>query len=403
MNTPSNTMSFAGQNKDNQLKPRKKALSNNEGGANVQDNFIELLKGEVPTIQQVTFDGLELVALGSESIPTLIEPIVPSVGVWAIVGSSDTGKSMILRQLAICVAQGTDFLGRKINAVHNRCLFIATEDDSRSTGYILGKQAQTLEGLENIRFHFETDNIPEYIEEQLKEKPVDLIIIDAWSDVFGQNLNDSALIRLTLNVYRSIANKYQCSIGFLHHTGKRTQKLVPSKDNILSGQGFEAKMRLVMELRTDVSDEDYKHLCIVKGNYLGKEYKTSSYKLHLDPDNFLFTDTGERVPFDELAEATENNGAKKPPLLKADEIDDKTHAEILAKVFTDGLKPKLAELSTRISSKYGKAQGTVFGAKRIESYLDYLINDAKLIAKNGKDRSPKAYYYLTTHHLTAHP
>ncbi len=186
----------------------------------------------------------------------------------------------------------------------------------------------------------------------------------------------------------------------MDHTGKRTQKLVPSKDNLLSGQGFEAKMRLVMELRNDKSDENTKHLCIVKGNYLGKEYKNDSYKLTFDPDTFIFSNTGERVPFENLATVTEDNGTTKKPLLKANEIHQTTHLEILQKVFSKGLKPKLGDLQTRMMNKYSEGFGTVFGKKRVDQYLDYLINDLALIAKKGKDRSPQAYYYLTTPPLT---
>lgn len=350
--------------------------------------------------QPVTYTGAELFNLDTRNIPNIIDPIIPSVGIWAIVGSSDTGKSILLRQLALSITRNLDFLSFKTNPKHSSVLVIATEDDSVSTSFMLRKQAETIIGLDRIRFHFETDNIPEYIETQLTSQPVDLIIVDAWSDVFGQNLNDSALIRQTLNIYKNLSEKFKCSIGFLHHTGKRTQKLVPSKDNILSGQGFEAKMRLVIELRADAANDDHKHLCIVKGNYLGKEYKNSSYKLLLDTETFQFSDTGQRIPFDELAAPTEDNGITKKPLLKATEVDESTHLEILNQVFENGLKPKRGELETRISNKYSRMCGTDFGKRRVEQYLDYLINDLKLIAKEGKDRSPQAYYYLTTPPIT---
>lgn len=357
-------------------------------------------KDETGHNEAITYTGNELFNLDTRNIPNIIDPIIPSVGIWAIVGSSDTGKSILLRQLALSIVRNVDFLNFNTNPKHNNVLVIATEDDSVSTSFMLRKQADTVKDLDRIRFYFETDNIPEYIEEQLNKQSVDLIIIDAWSDVFGQNLNDSALIRQTLNIYKRLSEKFKCSIGFLHHTGKRTQKLVPSKDNILSGQGFEAKMRLVMELRADAVDDDYKHLCIVKGNYLGKEFKSSSYKLQLNTETFQFSDTGQRVPFDELAAPTEGNGITKKSLLKATEVDESTHLEILNQVFENGLRPKRGELETRISNKYSRMCGTDFGKRRVEQYLDYLINDLKLIAKEGKDRSPQAYYYLTTPHIT---
>ena len=69
---------------------------------------------------------------------------------------------------------------------------------------------------------------------------------------------------------------------------------MPSKHNLLGSQAFEAKMRLVLELRSDISDVTYKHLCCVKGNYLSAEYKSESIKLHFS-DHLTFKETGERV------------------------------------------------------------------------------------------------------------
>lgn len=355
---------------------------------------------ETPNIESLTKTGADLYALDTREIPKLISPIIPMCGMWAIAGSSDTGKSMLYRQLAIAVATGNNFLGFPITAKYNKVIFIATEDDDFSTAFLLRKQAENAKGLENIRFYFETDQIPEYLDVQLNDEPADLIIIDAWSDVFGQNLNDSALIRKVLNQYSVISKKHNCSIGFLHHTGKRTQKLAPSKDNLLSGQGFEAKLRLVFELRNDVNNSNIKHLCIVKGNYLGKEFKDSSYKLEFNPESFQFTNTGERVPIEDLAELTDNEKVKKHPLLKANQVDEETHLKILEQIFKNGFKPKIAELKTRLSEKYSHYFSTPFGGRRVDAFFDYLKNDLGFIGKVGKDHSPISYYCLTTHNTT---
>jgi len=350
---------------------------------------------EITEIEKITYTATELFNLNADAIPYLAKPIIPAVGIFSIVGSSDTGKSMLFRQLALCVARGQDFLNFPVNPIHRRVLFIATEDDNVSTGFLLRKQARTNDCLDNIRFHFETDNIPEYLEEQLEAESADLIIIDAWSDVFGQNLNDSALIRTTLNLYRSISNKYQCAIGFLHHTGKRTQKLVPSKDNILSGQGFEAKMRLVMELRTDITDGDYKHLCIVKGNYLGKEYKNSSYKLHLDTDNFLFTNTGDRVPFEDLAEPTEDGKSGRTPVVQAHDISNDVHKDCLRKIFKRKDIIASKSLLEDIRGEYHKSLKQVISRDTAQLYLRYLENEG-FIEQQGTERTKTSSYKLNT-------
>lgn len=355
---------------------------------------------ETPDTDNRTFTGAELYQMSVTKLPTLIEPIIPKQGLWAIAGSSDTGKSMLFRQLAISIATRGTFLDFPINAKYDKVIFIATEDDKESTAYLIQKQGLNIEGLENIRFYFECDQIPEYLDDQLTLEPADLVIIDAFSDVFGQNLNDTALIRNTLNRYRHISIKHDCSIGFLHHTGKRTQKQAPSKDHLLSGQGFEAKMRLVFELRNDLMDSNFRHLCIVKGNYLGKEFKENSYKLSYNPETFLHSDTGERIPFDQLAEQTENGKDVKRKLLKPEEVDKETHLKVLKEVFTKKLKPKLGELNTRLSNKYAHYFSTEFGERRTKIYRDYLINDLGLIEKVGKDRSPQSYYKLTTDDIT---
>jgi len=373
----------------------------------MENNFLFELKEEQTVFgssecqEQKTWTGLELFNLDQSSIPTLVGDIIPKQGMFTIVGASDTGKSMFLRQLAICVATNEPFVGFQISATHKKVIFISTEDDHISTSFLLQKQgSRSPEPLENIRFYFETDEIPEYLEAELESNPADLVIIDAWSDVFGQNLNDSALIRQTLKTYRSIANKFNCAIGFLHHTGKRTENIAPNKNNILSGQGFEAKMRLVIELRNDQDNQDFKHLCIVKGNYLSKEYKEKSFKLHFDTVNMKFDFTGERVPFDELVGRTDK--PEKKALLKASEVDKSTHQGILEEVFKNGLKLRRKELETRLSNVYSKHFSTQFGGRRVEAYLDYLIIDLALIGKEGKDRSPQSYYFLTTHYPTSH-
>lgn len=367
--------------------------------SNTELAIIDELQREAEQIireqEKDTYTAEELFHLNAETIPSLIHPIIPKVGVFSIVGSSDTGKSMLFRQMTLCVARGQSFIGFDVNTTHQKVIFVATEDDSVSTSYLLRKQAKTSDGLQNIRFHFETENIPEYLERELSSQSVDLIVIDAWSDVFGQNLNDSSLIRATLNIYRSIANKYKCAIGFLHHTGKRTQKLVPSKDNILSGQGFEAKMRLVMELRTDVSDESYKHLCIVKGNYLSKEFKNSSYKLLMDPDTFLFSNTGERVDFDQLAEPQEDRSGK-IPVVQPHDVNNDNHKKCLLTIFKGKDIISSTDLIQDIRQTYGVFLKQVVSRDTGSAYLRHLENEG-LIKQQGTPKTRSSSYKLNEH------
>ena len=251
------------------------------------------------------YTGEELLNKKCDAIPCLIEPILQQTGVACIAGSSDTGKSSFLRQLCIAIAtKQPDFIGFKINARHNSAIYVSTEDDENPMPVLLKKQcdAYNLQPSEmsGLRFVFDTEDLLQRLENMLQEKPVDLIVIDTFTDLFGGSMNETNKIRSFINDFSQLAVRYKCLFLFLHHCGKRTEELQePSKHNLLGSQGFEAKMRVVLELRTDYDDKDLKHLCIVKGNYLPAEYKNESYVLFFN-DRQLFENTNNRVPFSEL-------------------------------------------------------------------------------------------------------
>ncbi len=255
----------------------------------------------IQSVQEIT--GEHLLSSELESIPCLIEPIFQKVGLACLAGSSDTGKSALLRQLAISVVSGQNtFLDFNLKPTYKSVIYVSTEDDLNSTAFLLKKQFLLKDPklLNGLRFLFDSENVLNELEIRLKRKPADLVIIDCFADVFKGNLKETQEIRTFLNLFQQLASKHKCLILFLHHTGKRTETLEPSKNNLLSGQGFEAKMRLVVELRADLSNPVFRHLCIVKGNYLPGKLKRESFCLKFNEQNFVFEDTGEKTPFENL-------------------------------------------------------------------------------------------------------
>ena len=79
----------------------------------------------------------DLIKRGVQEIPMLFAPVFPRKGVALFAGSSDAGKSMLLRNMAISVATGRDFLGWKYKGIRRSCIFVATEDDEDATSYLL--------------------------------------------------------------------------------------------------------------------------------------------------------------------------------------------------------------------------------------------------------------------------
>ena len=76
------------------------------------------------------------------SVPCLFDPIIPKVGLGILGGESDAGKSMILRQLAICTALGFDFIGFPYQGNHGGVLYVSTEDAMEPSAVFLKKPAR---------------------------------------------------------------------------------------------------------------------------------------------------------------------------------------------------------------------------------------------------------------------
>lgn len=239
-----------------------------------------------------------------ESIPCVIEPLFQKVGLACIAGSSDAGKSSFLRNLCMNVVSGQEnFIGFGINAIHRRAIYVSTEDDENAINFLINKQNMDMKieplTLKDLSFVFDTANLLDKLDRMMTEKPVDLVCIDAFGDLYSGGMNDNNQVRNFLNDYSQLAQKHQCLIIILHHCGKRTEDSKPSKNNLIGSQGFEAKMRIVMELRNDKVEANMKHLCILKGNYLPQDAKSESFKLKFT-ENMTYENTGERIPFENL-------------------------------------------------------------------------------------------------------
>lgn len=249
----------------------------------------------------------QMLARAGSSIQQLLVGLVLAQGVAMVGGPSDSGKSSLLRQFALAVALGEPtFLGFTLNAVHHRAICVSTEDGDMAVGPILKMQLTGRDVSEEVgdrlRFVFDTENLVQRLDQMLTEQPADLVVVDAFGDLYEGNLNQSNEVRAFVNKYHALAVRHNCLFLFLHHTGKRTEEREPSKHNMLGSQGLEAKMRVVFELRPDPVDHTLRHLCVLKGNYLPRETKAKSYALHFD-ENLLFHNTGVRAEFGDLLKA----------------------------------------------------------------------------------------------------
>ena len=249
------------------------------------------------------YTALDLYNLETVKIPKLLDPFFQTVGLASLVGTSDSGKSTFLRQLSLSIVLDLgEFLGYKLNGIHNKVIYVSTEDDSNAVSYSIRKQIESIKidklseddlgNLKNLEFIFDTNELHKNLSDKLKKEPVDLIIIDAFTDVFTKEINANTQVRQFLNSYDVLAKQNNCLIIFLHHIGKRQTKYTPSKDSIIGSQAFEAKMRVVLELRPG-KDKKHTDLWVLKSNFLEKKQKEKSVILEFT-DNLIFKNTGIR-------------------------------------------------------------------------------------------------------------
>lgn len=258
-----------------------------------EDNFEEfsVLSGE-----QLLNDDIK-------EIPMLIPPLFQSVGLALFIGSSDIGKSSLLRQLCISVVTGKDFLGMKVNAKYNRAIYCSCEDDEINISPLLKKQNKDFklkaEELANLTFIFDGSMIFERLEMELQKNRVDVVIVDPLTDLFNSDLYKAVDVRVFLNKFSQLAKWHECLIIILHHTKKGAENFAPSKNNSLGSQSIEAKVRLALELKANLNNPTIRHLCPVKGNYIPDELKRSSIDL-MFTDNLTFKPLGTNTPFDKI-------------------------------------------------------------------------------------------------------
>jgi RecA-family ATPase len=233
----------------------------------------------------------ELLHLNITEIPFLVEKLIPKDTLVVLAGQSEIGKSTLYTQLAIAIVRGdNEFLECKLNAIHKRVLVISTEDGPIPLSFRTNKQVNQatvrVEKRRNLDFIFNYNNLEERIEKYLEKNKVDLIVIDAFGDVFWGDINATNSVRNFLNRYVKFIQEFGCSVLFVHHVCKGKNKQRQEKDQLLGSTGIEGKMRNVLMLSI-VNDQH--QLSIVKGNYVSREDKQSPIYLNFDDKTLTFS------------------------------------------------------------------------------------------------------------------
>ncbi len=292
------------------------------------------------------FTLTEILKYAPESVPMLVDDLLPKIGLAGIIGDSDVGKSTFATQLGLQVANGeSHFLNMRLNTEHKRVLFISTEDDVMNMAPRLKKMVTQLKYKaedscgSNFSIVNAAQSLPARIEKKITGKPHDLVIVDAFSDLLIHDGNSNSEVRRILNPYSEVASNHKCLILFVHHI-RKSARSVPDKHDTIGSMGFEAKMRSLLSLQKGSLNNEI-ILKIAKGNYLPPDVKNKQTNLAFE--NLVFhAKNSEFIPA--------NNGDVKA------EQSKKAVKAALDKLGVDASKKVLFEQAVKEGYKYQKSK-----------------------------------------------
>ena len=238
----------------------------------------------------------EILSLDADSIPFLLQTLIPEQAITILAGQSDVGKGMLYLQLALSIIQGKEELhGLKLNSKYKKVLLVSTEDGVIQISNRVKKQLggyQETEELNDRMIIYTTSNYTvKNVEEELKKDKYDLVILDALGDLLDGDSNNLGDSRRFLNQFTELIHKYSCTFLIVHHIGKGKEKQGASKHQLLGSVGIEGKARSVLMLEQPHLHSSIRHLSIVKGNYVSEEDKKNIIFLEFDTHTLTFRKT----------------------------------------------------------------------------------------------------------------
>lgn len=289
-----------------------------EFSKDIQEEFENMQKEVVDSelkISQVDKYGAKITTIDEmlnsedEEIQYTIEKLKPRGELSMVYGSSGACKSMIERCFLLAIAYGLSvYLGFKIclSEFERKVCLIITEDTEKSMRSLLKKQAQYFEQfrtIENPVFDIISsveEEVVKVLEKRLQEVKYSQIVIDTPQDEYNGSTNDSTIIRQYFKGIALLAEKYNIAITVVHHKRKYTGDREPSKEDLSGSQALNARPRVIYELRQNVNNPNYRNLTPVKANYESFEFLNTSYVFEMNPKTLTFSDTGLRVPSDQV-------------------------------------------------------------------------------------------------------
>lgn len=243
------------------------------------DPMYDKREGEVIRPSIFNFQTLDNMVEEAGEISWLADGLLTKGGFSLMVGPPKAGKSTLVRQLVLSVAQGNHFLGRDIT--QGRVLYLTFEEQPA----VLKKQFEAAGRKPNdpIIVHvgnvFESQEIVyQDIQSAIEEYEPSLVVLDTLFDIIQlESINDYKEVKVALARMRTIARKTGAHIIGVHHTnkgGEGNNSIMGS--NAIHG-ALDTLIRFVQERERRYIFSNGKHGDHYTDQELVFDYKTQKY------------------------------------------------------------------------------------------------------------------------------
>jgi RecA-family ATPase len=180
--------------------------------------------------------------------PELIEGVLREGHKMLIAAPSKAGKSFLLQELAVCIAKGRPWLGRKV--MQGKVLYVNLELDAVSCKHRFRDiyDAMGYSGPENDVLVLNLrgrsvplDKLAPTLIRRYKERGLKAVIIDPIYKVITGDENSASDMALFCNLFDSIATECGCAMIYSHHFSKGAASKYGNAADRASGSGVFAR------------------------------------------------------------------------------------------------------------------------------------------------------------------
>jgi RecA-family ATPase len=305
--------------------------------------------------------GLQHLELPEEQDDFLWEPFISFDDLGFVYGQGGCNKSTFLRALAFHIVKGENsFMGFPLHPKHNRVIYFAFEDSQRRLKKIMHQMQEPWEladeDMNNIGFVYNTLDLYSNLEKTLEETPVDLIIVDPFTELGYRDTNSSDDTRRAIRRFREISSTYKCPVIFVSHPSKSSTKDGFGSNNMLGSVNQINSVRLAFEMKKKSGRK--RELKVTKGNYVPEEFEEKVFELEFDPETWNMTMTGE---------------VKYEPVIRKYTVEEEK--EIIARVYIEMMKGS----SLREGAQALTDAGFKMGKDKYKKYCEMLDENPEMV------------------------